>query len=132
MSKPAELSRSDLAKKLWIKLLLLALPVLLLARMVIPDYAVSVAYGLIIFLLNYLVFALYVFRYAGSRSSVLMLQSYSRGVFVKLLLFALAFILVFYFDKRASEALQVAAIIVSYFFMQLVQIGFSVALAKKL
>lgn len=131
MSKPASLNRSDLAKALLTRLLILGCLILLLGCF-FPLYTKSIAYGVFLFLLNSLVFALYAFRFSGSRSSVLMLQSFSRGIFIKLALFALTLIVLFRLDEKASEYTQSAFIFGAYFFMQASQIFWSIRLTKKL
>lgn len=131
MSKPASLNRSDLAYALLTRLLVLGCLILLLGCL-LPLYTKSFVYGVFIFLVNNLVFALYAFRFSGSRSSLLILQSFGRGVFLKLTLFALALIVLFRLDESTRQYSQSAVIFSTYFFMQIGQIFWSIRLTKKL
>lgn len=132
MSKPATLNRSDLAVDMMVRLLILGGMILLVGFVLLPAYAVSLGYGVFIFLINNLVFALYAFRFSGSRSTVLMLQSFSRGLFLKLIFFALTLIVLFRYNENSRVYVQSAAIFCAYFLMQAGQIFWSISLMKKL
>jgi F0F1-type ATP synthase assembly protein I len=131
MSKPARLNHPELAKALLLRLLSAGLLVAVLGYLLAPEHAVFVVYGVLVFLASNAVFALYVFRYSGSRSSVLMLRSFARGVMFKIILFALSLLVVYRFDERSMGLAQSATILVTYFLMQLFQLGFSAGLARK-
>jgi len=132
MSKPATLNRSDLAVNMMVRLLILGGVILLAGFLLLPTYVVSLGYGVIIFLVNNLVFALYAFRFSGSRSSVLIVQSFSQGLFIKLIFFALALIVLFRFNENSRVHVQSAAIFCAYFLMQAGQVFWSISLMKKL
>lgn len=132
MGKPATLKRSDLAIGMMLRLLVIGGIILLLGVVLFPAYAVSLAYGVFIFLINNLVFTLYAFRFSGSRLSVLMMQSFSLGIFIKLILFALSLIFLFRYDVETREHKQSAAIFCAYFLMQACQIFWSIGLMRKL
>ncbi len=132
MSQPAALSRSDLAFSLLARLFLTALVLEAIGFAFFPDYLRPLSYGLVIFLLSQIVFSLYAFRYKGPQSSALILQAFGRGVFVKLLFFALALILVFRFDPSVQDRMQIETIFIAYFFMQFCQVVYSIRLAKGL
>lgn len=132
MSKPAALSRSDLAITLLVRLFVIALVLVVTCFLVITEYVLSLSYGVMIFLLSNVVFSLYAFRYQGSQSSLMIMQAFGRGIFVKLLFFALSLVLVFRFDQRSLEYMQTAMIFFAYFFMQVCQIVLSIRLARRL
>jgi F0F1-type ATP synthase assembly protein I len=132
MSKPAALSRSDLAMTLLLRLFFIAVILEVSVFVIFPKYSLSLTYGVVVFLLSNLIFSLYAFRYQGSQSSLLIIQAFGRGVFVKILFFALGLILIYRFDEQSLEHTQTAIILAAYFFMQACQIVLAIFLAKQL
>ena len=121
MSKPAALNRIDVAKAHLLKLVVVGLFVIITSFLCLPTYAVFITYGVCIFCLANLFFAVYAFRYTASKSAGLMLRSFSRGMFLKMAIFAIGLVAVFKFDVRAQETLQVTALFAAFVFMQISQ-----------
>ncbi len=129
MNLPA-LNRSELVGKLFLRLLVVAGVMVFVGFVFFPAYSASLFYGALIFLISNLVFGLYVFRFSGARSSLLMLQSFGRGVFFKMVLFALALALLYRFDEQSRTYAQSAAILGAFFVLQAAQIMWSITLFK--
>lgn len=121
MSKPAAFNRSDLAKALLLKLAAVGLFVIIASFLCLPTYAVFLAYGVCLFLLANLFFAVYAFRYTASKSAGLMLGSFNSGMLIKMLIVAVGLAAVFKFDARTQDITQVAALFLAFVFMQLSQ-----------
>jgi len=122
MSKPASLDRSDLAKALLLKLVGVGLFVIVTSFLCLPTYAVSLTYGVCIFLLANFFFAVYAFRYTASKSAGLMLRSFGQGMLMKMLIFAMGLVAVLKFDVRAQDTQQIVALFLAFIFMQAIQI----------
>ncbi len=132
MSQPAKLSHPELAVVVLIKTFFVAAALVLFVIKAIPDYTNAVFYGVVIFFINNLVFALYVFQFSGVHSSFQMIRGFLRGVFFKLVFFALSLLVIFQLDEQSADYLQSAAIFASYFLLQFFQIVFSAFESRKL
>jgi len=132
MSKPTKLSHPELAIAVLLKVFFVAIVLVLLVFLTLPDYAYAVVYGVVIFFINNIVFALLMFRPFGIHSSYRMIKGFLRGVFFKLVFFALSLLVVFKLDNQGADPDLITAILTSYFLLQIFQIVFSAQEAKKL
>lgn len=132
MSEPARLSHPELAVVVLLKIFVVAVSLILLVFLVLPELAKFVVYGVTIFFINNLVFAFYVFRFSGSRSSLHMMRGFLRGVFFKLVFFAASLLVIYRLDEQSAAFLQSAAIFTGYFLLQFFQIVFSAIESRKL
>lgn len=132
MSQPARLSHPELAAAVLLKLFVVAVLLMLLVFLALPELAKPVVYGVVVFFINNLVFAFYVFRFSGSRSSFHMMRGFLRGVFFKLVFFAASLVVIYRLDQQSVGFLQSAAIFTGYFLLQFFQIVFTAIESRKL
>ena len=132
MSNPAKLSHPELAVVILFKLFLVAVVLMLVVFLVLPDYVKYVAYGLAVFFINNLVFAFYVFRSSRLQPPFGLASGFLRGTFFKLVFFALSLLFIYRLDGQSINYDKSAAFFAGYFLLQFFQIVFSVFEARKL